>query len=97
VWKRSVQSIVREALLREREVQAASDKAACWRSLRNDVLKDLLLMVLLLDRVVLDSAAMGGGGNVGAGKLPKGVPPLFSLQSPLKSSKEVRPSMLTLR
>ena len=48
-------------------------------------------MALLLDRIASDSATLGGGsGSNGVGKLPKGVPPLFSLQSPLKSSKEVR-------
>ena len=103
MWKRSVQSVVREALLREREVQAASDKAACWRSLRDDVLKDLLLLVLLLDRTAAAAAAddekaaggdLDGAGGIAVarsrGRLPKGVPPLFSLQAPLKSSREVR-------
>ena len=59
VWKRSVQSVVREALLREREMQAASDKAAFWRACRDDVLKDFLLVALLLDRTAADPGGAG--------------------------------------
>ena len=32
VWKRSMQSVIREALLCEKDMQAASDKAAFWVS-----------------------------------------------------------------
>ena len=45
------------------------------------MLKNFLLLALLLDKTAADPQAL---------RLPKGLPPLFSLQAPLKSSKEVR-------
>ena len=47
---------------------------------RDEILKNFLLMVLLLDKTAADPKAS---------KLPKGVPPLFNLQAPIKSSREV--------
>ena len=50
------------------------------RKSRDEILKNFLLVVLLLDKTASDPKAS---------KLPKGVPPLFNLQAPIKSSREV--------
>ncbi len=49
------------------------------RSCRDDLLKNFLLLVLLLDKTLSNPSS----------KLPSGVPPLFDVKAPLKSSKQV--------
>ena len=49
------------------------------RSLRDDILRHVLLLVLLLDRTLSDPSV----------RLPKGTPPLFDTAAKHKSSKEV--------
>ncbi|GAX74174.1 hypothetical protein CEUSTIGMA_g1623.t1 [Chlamydomonas eustigma] len=88
VWKRSVQSLVRETLLSEKLMQGASDKTAFWRSSSDHLLKNLLLSVLLLDKTL---------SNPQANRMPRGVPPLFCPSSMYKSSKEVVRAFLTGR
>lgn len=59
----------------------------CWfvlqLSARGDILKHFLLLVLIMDATVTDQSV----------KLPKDIPPLFSIAAKYKSSKEASKNM----
>ncbi|KAJ9507371.1 hypothetical protein QJQ45_006338 [Haematococcus lacustris] len=89
--RRSLRALLRE-LLQVEQVAAAADKTACWAKVRGMVLKNVLLLVLLLD-VTLSSKEDSGASLV---KLPSGTPPLFT-RNALKSSKQVLHAFLSKR
>ncbi|KAL6765371.1 hypothetical protein V8C86DRAFT_794693 [Haematococcus lacustris] len=89
--RRSLRALLRE-LLQVEQVAAAADKTACWAKVRGMVLKNVLLLVLLLD-VTLGSKEESGASLV---KLPSGTPPLFT-RNALKSSKQVLHAFLSKR